>query len=99
MTKRVAIERRTPVRDSIHEDARQTLTTLRGCRQTISVVLVALTDGVELEIWADGSLRRRCRFLRDTEARKHSERLAGRLLRRGYQRGIPRVRAVEAGLY
>jgi hypothetical protein len=97
MTKRVAIDRRTPVRDTFNEDARQTLTTLRGCRQTINVVLVALTDGVELEVWADGSLRRRSRFLRDTEARKYSERLAGRLMRRGYQRGIPRIRAAEAG--
>jgi hypothetical protein len=49
---------------------------------------VALTDGVELEVWADGSLRRRSRFLRDTEARKYSERLATRLERRGYRKGI-----------
>lgn len=75
------------LRDGIHEDARETLTVLRGCRQTVSVVLVALTDGVELEVWADGSLRRRSRFLRDTEARKHSDRLAARLARRGYTRG------------
>jgi hypothetical protein len=79
------------VRDGIHEEARQTLAMLRGCRQTINVVLVALSDGVELEVWADGTLRRRSRFLRDTEARKHFERLSGRLLRRGYRNdGHPR---------
>jgi hypothetical protein len=97
MSKGVALDRRTPVRDAIHEDARQTLATLRGCRQTINVVLVALTDGVELEVWAEGTLRRRSRFLRDTEARKYSERLAGRLLRRGYERGVPRLRAAQSG--
>jgi len=75
-----------PARDSIHEDARQTLALLHGCRQTVSMVLVALTDGVELEVWADGALRRRSRFLRDTEARKYFERLAGRLERRGYRK-------------
>jgi hypothetical protein len=77
-------------RDSIQEDARETLAILRGCRQTIIVVLVALTDGVELEVWADGSLRRRARFLRDTQARKYSERLASRLSRRGYRKGTMR---------
>ena len=56
-------------------------------RQTVNLVLVALTDGVELEVWADGTLRRRARFLRDTEARKYSDRLSARLTRRGYQGG------------
>jgi hypothetical protein len=76
----------TPARDKIDEDARQTLALLHGSRQTVNMVLVALTDGVELEVWADGSLRRRSRFLRDTEARKYSERLASRLQRRGYRK-------------
>ena len=75
-----------PARDHIDEDARQSLALLHGSRQTVNVVLVALTDGVELEVWADGALRRRCRFLRDTEARKYSDRLATRLERRGYRR-------------
>ena len=79
---------RTSTRDGIHEEARETVSMLRGCRQTINVVLVALTDGVELEVWADGSLRRRARFLRDTEARKYSERLSSRLTRRGYRQGL-----------
>lgn len=59
---------------------------LRASSQTVNVVLVALTDAVELEVWADGALRRRSRFLRDTEARKYSERLSARLERRGYAR-------------
>lgn len=78
---------RKTTRDAIHEDGRETVSVLRGCRQTIDVVLVALTDGVELEVWADGALRRRARFLRDTEARKYSERLSARLTRRGYRKG------------
>jgi hypothetical protein len=77
---------RSATRDGIHEDGRQSLAMLRACSQTVNVVLVALTDGVELEVWADGALRRRSRFLRDTEARKYSDRLAGRLERRGYAR-------------
>jgi hypothetical protein len=77
-----------PARDHIDEDARETVALLQGCRQTVNVVLVALTDGVELEVWADGALRRRSRFLRDTEARKYSERLTTRLERRGYRKDI-----------
>jgi hypothetical protein len=77
-----------PARDHIDEDGRQTVALLQGCNQTVNVVLVALTDGVELEVWADGALRRRSRFLRDTEARKHCERLTARLERRGYHKGI-----------
>src|SRR4051812_46942711 len=76
---------RTSVRDGIHEEARQTMAMLRNHAQTVNVVLVALTDGIELEVWADGELRRRSRYLRDTEARKYVERLAGRLERRGYR--------------
>jgi hypothetical protein len=86
MTKPTSADVRPAVRDGFHEEARETLQLLRGSRQTVNVVLVALTDGVELEVWADGALRRRSRFLRDTEARKYSERLSARLTRRGYQR-------------
>jgi len=88
MTKTQSPGARTPARGHINEDARQTLAMLSGCNQTVNVVLVALTDGVELEIWADGALRRRSRFLRDTEARKYSDRLATRLARRGYRRDV-----------
>lgn len=86
MSKPTPAHLRPAIRDGISEDARQTLVLLRGCNQTVNLVLVALTDGVELEVWADGTLRRRSRFLRDTEARKYSERLAARLARRGYAR-------------
>jgi len=78
-----------PVRGSFLEDARESIYMLRRKDQTINVELVALTDAIELEIWADGLLRRRLRFLRDTEARKYSERLAGRLLRRRYTPVLP----------
>ena len=84
MAKSTSASVRTPSRKHIHEDGRETLALLRGCNQTINVVLVALTDGVELEVWADGLLRSRSRFLRDTEARKYSDRLTARLRRRGY---------------
>jgi len=84
MTKPNPAHVRSSVRDGIHEDGRETLAVLRSCNQTVNLVLVALTDGVEFEIWADGTLRRRSRFLRDTEARKYAERLTGRLSRRGY---------------
>ena len=87
MAKRAAAHVRSTTRGSIHEDARETLAILQGCSQTINIVLVAQTDGVELEVWADGTLRRRSRFLRDTQARKYFERLASRLARRGYRSG------------
>jgi hypothetical protein len=86
MTKPTLAHVRPAIRDGIHEDGRASLAVLRGSHQTVNVVLVALTDGVELEVWADGTLRRRARFLRDTEARKHSDRLTARLTRRGYIR-------------
>ena len=87
MSKPTAAHLRPATRHAISEDGRQTLALLRADTQTVNVVLVALTDGVELEVWADGLLRRRSRFLRDTEARKYSDRLAARLARRGYARG------------
>jgi hypothetical protein len=86
MPKTTAAHLRSSTRHGINEDGRQTLALLRADSQTVNVVLVALSDAVELEVWADGMLRRRSRFLRDTEARKYSERLAARLARRGYAR-------------
>ena len=77
---------RTPSRDQIHEEGREFLAVLHSCAQSVNLVLVALTDGVELEVWADGALRHRSRFLRDTEARKYSDRLASRLIGRGYRK-------------
>jgi len=78
-----------PRRGSFSEDARESVCLIHRDNQTINVELVALTDGVELEIWADGLLRRRLRFLRDTEARKYCERVASRLTRRGYTPVLP----------
>ena len=74
------------MRGAIREDARESMALLHRPNQTINLVLVALTDGVEVEVWADGVLRRRNRFLRDTEARKYTDRLAGRLLQRGFRK-------------
>jgi hypothetical protein len=77
---------RGPVRGVLTEDGRQTIALLRRTDQTVNLVLVALTDGVEVEVYADGTLRRRLRFLRDTEARKYMDRVASRLVARGYSR-------------
>jgi hypothetical protein len=85
MVKPTSTSRRAPSRSGFHEEARESLALLRGCNQSINVVLVGLTDGVELEVWADGTLRSRSRFLRDTQARKYSARLTARLQRRGYR--------------
>ena len=90
MTKPDFAHFRPETRGGIEEDGRQVLTVLRSGTQTVNVVLVGFTDGVELEVWADGVLRRRSRYLRDTEARKHCERLATRLTRRGYTRDAGR---------
>ena len=95
MTKHQSAPVQSNGRDSIQEEARETLAILQGCSQTINVVLVALADGVELEVWADGSLRRRSRFLRDTQARTYCDRLARRLSRRGYHKGALRQGPVQ----
>lgn len=86
MAKRTRRTRHVSRSTDITEDARQTLASLRGPDQIVELVLVALTDGVEVELYADGGLRRRLRFLRDSEARKYVERLAVRLATRGYAR-------------
>ena len=82
-------EHLSPGRGDFAEDGRETLAFARRSDQTINIVLVAQTDGIELEVWADGSRRRRLRFLRDTEARKYSDRLCARLGRRGYSCETP----------
>jgi hypothetical protein len=46
--------------------------------------LVALTDGVELEVFGGAELRRRWRFLTDSSARGYAGRLRARLERRGF---------------
>jgi hypothetical protein len=75
---------RAPRRGTVSEDGRESIALLHRADQTVNVVLVALTDAVEVELYADGSLRRRLRFLRDSEARKYTDRLASRLRLRGY---------------
>jgi len=90
-SRQLAMKKRTyvargPVRGVLSEDGRQSIALLRRTDQTVNLVLVALTDGVEVELYADGTLRRRLRFLRDTEARKYMDRLASRLVARGYAR-------------
>jgi hypothetical protein len=84
MAKRTFGAAHVPQRTHISEDARQTFALLRRHDQTVNLVLVALTDGVEVELYADGAFRRRLRFLRDSEARKYMDRLAARLGTRGY---------------
>ena len=86
MTVMTTQARHIPPRIGIIEDARELVSVLRGPTQTVHIVLVALIDAVELEVWSDGALRRRARFLRDSEARKYADRLAARLARRGYSR-------------
>jgi hypothetical protein len=74
-----------PGRADLTEDGGQTIALLCRNADTVNVVPVALTAGVELGVCADGALRRRCRFLRDTEA-KYGDLLAGRLSPRGFTR-------------
>jgi hypothetical protein len=85
MAKRATTNARVPARRDISEDGRQSFVLLRD-DQTVNLVLVALTDGVEVELYADGAFRRRLRFLRDSEARKYMDRLTSRLVARGYAR-------------
>jgi len=61
----------------------------------IRAELVALTDAVELEMFAGGRFRRRWRFLRDVAARRYAEHVKARLLGRGFddRRGSARTRA------
>ncbi len=57
--------------------------------------LVALVDGVELEMFSGGRFRRRWRFLRDGDARRYAGRVKRRLMARGYRdrRGPQRTKA------
>ena len=60
----------------------------------IRAVLVAFTDGVELEIYCEGFLRRRFRFLRDSTAQRFAERLRSRLERKGFEERRKNPRAM-----
>jgi hypothetical protein len=47
--------------------------------------LVAMMDGVELEMFSGNRFRRRWRFLRDVAARRYADRVKRRLSARGFQ--------------
>lgn len=51
---------------------------------SVSAVVVAYTDGVELELRVGEETRRRLRFLRDTGATEYMRRIEAWLLRGGY---------------
>jgi hypothetical protein len=61
--------------------------------------LVALMDGVELEMFSGGRFRRRWRFLRDVAARRYARRVRSRLAARGFtdRRGQGRTSAWLVG--
>ena len=67
----------------------------RDAAAPIRAELVALIDGVELEMFSGGRFRRRWRFLRDAAARHYAGRVKARLLARGFQdrRGDKRTTA------
>lgn len=76
----------TPPRDGSHTDARETLWELRnGDGDPIRVELIALTDGVEIELFRGMAFRRRWRFLTDSAARGYAARLRTRLERRAFR--------------
>jgi hypothetical protein len=75
----------TPPRGELQEDARESVILSCPGRHTITGALVAFADAVELHVSVDGRLRRVLRFLTDTAARKHLDRLSRRLQARGYQ--------------
>jgi len=76
----------TPPRENgTSADGRASLWELRNARgNLVRTDLVALIDGVELEIFRGGELRRRWRFLTDSSARGYASRLRTRLERRGF---------------
>jgi hypothetical protein len=74
-----------PPRQGTEQDARESLWVLRRRDgPPIRADLVALTDGVEVELFEDDKLRRRWRFITDAAARSWATRLATRLGRRNF---------------
>ena len=75
----------TPPRHGESQDGRETLWELRHDTELpIRADLIALTDGVELELFGGGVLRRLLRFLTDAAARGYAVRLRARLERRAF---------------
>jgi uncharacterized small protein (DUF1192 family) len=66
-------------------DGRAVLWQLQSTRCAFRCELVAAGDGVELEVYRSGELRRRLRFLTDALARSRADRLRRRLEGRGFE--------------
>jgi hypothetical protein len=76
----------TPPRQNGDPEAREVLWMMsRAGTEPIRAELVALMDGIELELFCAGAFRRRWRFLRDVAARRYADRVQARLARRGYE--------------
>lgn len=65
-------------------EGRAVLWQLLSPRCALRCELVAMADGVEVELYQSGELRRRLRFLTDAQARARAERLRRRLEGRGF---------------
>ena len=75
----------TPPREGTEEEQRQVLWMVFSGGRCVRADLVALTDAIELEIFAGTTLRRVLRFLRDTGARNYAARLHTKLNGRGFR--------------
>jgi len=75
----------TPPRGGPAEEQRQVLWMVFSAGRCVRTDIVALTDAVELEIFAGTELRRVLRFLRDTGARNYAARLHSKLAGRGFR--------------
>src|SRR5262245_35068298 len=83
----------TPPRAGLDEDQREVLWMVFSQGRCVRADLVALTDAIELEVFAGAELRRVLRFLRDAGARTYAARLRAKLEGRGFRerRQSPRV--------
>lgn len=76
----------TPPRHDAEPEAREVLWMLsREGATPVRAELVALIDGVELEMFSGVRFRRRWRFIRDVAARRYAERVRRRLAARGFE--------------
>lgn len=90
----------TPPRYDAAPEGREVLWMLsRPSSLPIRAELVALIDGVELEVFSGARFRRRWRFLRDVAARRYARRVRSRLTSRGFtdRRGLGRTSAWPMG--
>jgi hypothetical protein len=77
--RRRVIRAPTPPRSGTKEEQRQVLWMVFSEGRCVRADLVAMTDAVELEIFAGTDLRRVLRFLRDSGARNYAARLRTKL--------------------